>query len=77
MTQSSSHSNAQHSEPVKKPGNESSRTPPDNDGHFIDEADIGSGEKTPGQLETDEHIKSIPPLPPHGGKQTDQTGRKQ
>lgn len=28
-----------------------------------DEADIGSGEKTPGQHETDELIRQIPPLP--------------
>ena len=31
--------------------------------HMTDEADIGSGERTPAQRETDEHIKSIPPLP--------------
>jgi hypothetical protein len=29
----------------------------------IDEADIGSGEKTPGQHETEEMIRQIPPLP--------------
>ncbi|MFP5392021.1 MAG: hypothetical protein ACLGI6_10845 [Gammaproteobacteria bacterium] len=28
------------------------------------EADIGSGEKTPGQLETEKMIEEIPPLPP-------------
>ena len=32
-------------------------------GHMLDEADIGSGERSPGQRETDEAIKSIPPLP--------------
>jgi hypothetical protein len=31
--------------------------------HMLDEADIGSGERTPAQLETDEEIRSIPPLP--------------
>lgn len=31
------------------------------------EADIGSGEKTPGELETDAIVKSIPPLPQDGG----------
>jgi len=31
---------------------------------LLDEADIGSGEKTPGQLETEEIIRAIPPLPP-------------
>ncbi|WP_426107887.1 hypothetical protein [Massilia sp. TSP1-1-2] len=31
-----------------------------------DEADIGSGEKTPGQLETEQMIREIPPLPPSG-----------
>jgi hypothetical protein len=33
---------------------------------ILDEADIGSGEKTPAQHETDEMIKQIPPLPPSG-----------
>ena len=32
-------------------------------GHMLDEADIGSGERTPAQRDTDEDIKSIPPLP--------------
>jgi hypothetical protein len=36
-------------------------------GHMLDEADIGSGERSPGQRETDEAIKSIPPLPDDGG----------
>lgn len=31
---------------------------------FMDEGDIGSGEKTPGQKETEEMIKEIPPLQP-------------
>lgn len=30
---------------------------------MMHEADIGSGEKTPGELETEEIIKSIPALP--------------
>jgi hypothetical protein len=34
---------------------------------LIDEADIGSGEKTPGQLETEDMIREIPPLP-HGSQ---------
>ena len=29
----------------------------------MDEADIGSGEKSPGEQETDEMIRQIPPLP--------------
>ena len=29
---------------------------------FMEEGDIGSGEKTPGQKETEEMIKEIPPL---------------
>ena len=33
-----------------------------------EEADIGSGEKSPGQIETEEHIRQIPPLPPEDGK---------
>lgn len=31
------------------------------------EADIGSGEKTPGERETEEMIKAIPPLPSSQG----------
>ena len=31
-----------------------------------EEADIGSGEKTPGQTETEDQIRQIPPLPPGG-----------
>ena len=30
---------------------------------MLHEADIGSGEKTPGEQETQEIIESIPPLP--------------
>lgn len=33
---------------------------------MTEEADIGSGDKTPGQLETEKMIKSIPPLPDDG-----------
>jgi len=29
-----------------------------------EEADIGSGEKTPAQMETEKMIREIPPLPP-------------
>lgn len=32
-------------------------------GAIFDEPDIGSGEKTPGQLDTEEDIKRIPALP--------------
>lgn len=32
--------------------------------HALEEADIGSGEKTPGQLETEQLIREIPALPP-------------
>jgi len=31
---------------------------------MYDEADIGSGERSPGQHETEEMIRGIPPLPP-------------
>jgi hypothetical protein len=34
---------------------------------MLHEADIGSGERTPAQHETDQMIKEIPPLPA-GGK---------
>ena len=32
--------------------------------HLHDEADIGSGERSPGQDETDELIRQVPPLAP-------------
>ena len=32
--------------------------------HALEEADIGSGEKSPGQLETEQIIREIPALPP-------------
>lgn len=36
---------------------------PEKGRHIIEEADIGSGEKTPGEQDTDEQIRQIPPLP--------------
>ena len=36
---------------------------PTNTRAMADEADIGSGEKTAGQLETERMIKEVPPLP--------------
>lgn len=41
---------------------------PEKGRHFMEEADIGSGEKTPGEQETDEQIRQIPPLPEPGLK---------
>lgn len=42
---------------------------PKNKGRTMyDEADIGSGEKSPGQHETDEMIRGIPALPPSNGQ---------
>jgi hypothetical protein len=42
---------------------------PQNKGRTMyDEVDIGSGEKSPGQHETDEMIKEIPALPPSTGQ---------
>jgi len=56
---------------------------PENKGRAMyDEADIGSGEKSPGQHETDEMIRGIPPLPPSSGEagaddaQEDKQGEK-
>lgn len=40
-------------------------------GHMMNEPDIGSGEKSPGEQETDEQIRQIPqrsPEPPKEGK---------
>jgi hypothetical protein len=43
------------------------KTDPANKGRpLLEEADIGSGEKTPAQMETEEMIRQIPPLPPSG-----------
>jgi hypothetical protein len=38
---------------------------------MLDEADIGSGEKTPGHKETEEMIRQIPPLPASGNRSGD------
>jgi hypothetical protein len=38
---------------------------------ILEEADIGSGEKTPAQHETEEMIRQIPPLPPAGQPRQD------
>ena len=52
-----------------KPGKQPADTPtPDQrpipaGGHLLDEPDIGSGEKTPGERDTEEQIRRIPPLP--------------
>ena len=44
---------------------------------MLDEADIGSGEKTPAQTETEEMIRQIPPLPVSGTPSTgDDTTRR-
>ncbi|MDL2357292.1 MAG: hypothetical protein QFF03_18720 [Pseudomonadota bacterium] len=40
--------------------------PPSRVRPLLDEADIGSGEKSPGQQETDDIIRQIPPLPASG-----------
>ena len=45
---------------------------------YMEECDIGSGEKTPAQLETEEMILQIPPLPPSrqsDNKDTQQGGQ--
>ncbi|MCE3261853.1 MAG: hypothetical protein K0R43_932 [Pseudoduganella sp.] len=39
------------------------KSQPEKGQHLMDEADIGSGEKTPGEQETEEQIRKIPPLP--------------
>jgi hypothetical protein len=59
------------SKPKPDPG---AKAPP-----MMHEGDIGSGEVTPGQHETNEMIKEIPPLPRGGGSQQDagKTGNQQ
>jgi len=39
---------------------------------IMHEADIGSGERSPAQHETDQMIKEIPPLPPGGSQPSGQ-----
>lgn len=39
------------------------QTPEQNGGHLMDEPDIGSGDKTPAERETEEQIKQIPQRP--------------
>ena len=41
---------------------------------FMEEGDIGSGEKTPAQQETEEMIKEIPPLQPGSARDTTKQG---
>lgn len=49
---------------------------PKNKGRAMyDEADIGSGERSPGQQETEELIRGIPPLP--GNRQSGDDAQKQ
>ena len=49
---------------------------PKNKGRAMyDEADIGSGERSPGQQETEELIRGIPPLP--GNRQSGDDVQKQ
>jgi hypothetical protein len=38
---------------------------------LVDEADIGSGEKPPSQLDTEDMIRQIPPLPPSDREEPD------
>lgn len=47
-------------QPVKSPSQ------PERGKHLMDEPDIGSGEKTPAEQETEEQIRQIPPLPEPG-----------
>ena len=42
--------------------------PAANGPNVFHEADIGSGEKSPGEMETEEMIREIPALPPSGGQ---------
>lgn len=58
-------STGDHMNQPSKPGT-SGHDPARDAGHLTEEADIGSGEPSPGKQETDEAIKSIPPLPKDG-----------
>ena len=41
------------------------------------ESDIGSGEKTPGQADTEKMIEAIPRLPPGGEESARKTGKSE
>jgi hypothetical protein len=53
--------------------------PENKDRAIFDEADIGSGERSPGQHDTEQMIREIPALPPAGSdaKQEDKEGQRQ
>jgi hypothetical protein len=51
------------------------KSSPEQGRHLQDEHDIGSGEKTPAQHDTDEMIRQIPPLPETGGKNAGDNGK--
>jgi len=55
--------------PTKKPFPD-----PANAHALLEEADIGSGEKTPAEHETDAMIREIPPLADNEDGQADETG---
>jgi hypothetical protein len=54
----------------------SGRPTPERGRHLWDEPDIGSGEKSPGQKETEEIIKQIPPLPEQQRRERPGPGRQ-
>jgi len=41
---------------------------PERGRHYMEEADIGSGEKTPGEQDTEADIRRLPPLPDEHAK---------
>ena len=51
--------------------NEDARAAP-----MLHEADIGSGERTPGQIETDRLVAEVPKLPENNAKGSDQAKGK-
>ena len=55
--------------PNKVPADPAINAPP-----MTEEADIGSGEKSPGHAETEEMIRQIPPLPASEGSGTKTPG---
>lgn len=46
-----------------QPARQPNKPVPQTGTNLMDEPDIGSGEKTPGERETEEHIRQVPPLP--------------
>jgi len=61
---------------MSQPNHPAPHNPPDDaekGGHMMNEPDIGSGEKTPGEQETEEQIRQIAPARQSGSGQPEKS----